>query len=263
MPDFLSLRNIRKSFLSGDGPLKVIDGVSIEQNEGEVVSIVGASGSGKTTLLRIVAGLEFADSGTVTLRRIEVKRPAPERAMVFQQFGLLPWLTVTDNIIFALRPSGLSPAQARERAADALARVGLSGFARFHPKELSGGMQQRVGIARALAVKPALMLCDEPFASVDALTRQTMQTDLQRVVHEENVSVLIVTHDIEEAIFLGDRVIVLSSRPARVLETIPVKLPRPREHVVRMTPEFQAMRESIWETLQRSADLTQTAAARV
>src|SRR5665213_171397 len=254
MPDFLSLRNIRKSYLTGDGPLTVIDGVSIDQGEGEVVSIVGASGSGKTTLLRIVAGLDFADSGTVTLRRRRVEGPAPERAMVFQQFGLLPWLTVTENILFALRPSGLAPAEARERAADALTRVGLGGFERFHPKELSGGMQQRVGIARALAVKPVLMLCDEPFASVDALTRQIMQTDLQRVVHEENVSVLIVTHDIEEAIFLADRVIVLSSRPARVVETIAVALPRPREHVVRMTPEFQALREIIWEKLQHSAD---------
>jgi NitT/TauT family transport system ATP-binding protein len=254
MPDFLSLRNIRKSFNTIDGPLTVIDGVSIDQGEGEVVSIVGASGSGKTTLLRIVAGLDVADSGTVTLRNHRVAGPAPERAMVFQQFGLLPWLTVIDNIIFALRPSGLSPAASKERAKDVLARVGLSGFERFHPKELSGGMQQRVGIARALAVKPILMLCDEPFAAVDALTRQVMQTDLQRVVHEENRSVLLVTHDIEEAIFLGDRVIVMSSRPARVMETVPVAIPRPRDHAVRTTSEFQALREAIWEKLQHCGE---------
>jgi ABC-type nitrate/sulfonate/bicarbonate transport system ATPase subunit len=158
--DFLALRNIRKSYATGDGPLTVIDGVSLDQGEGEVVSIVGASGSGKTTLLRIVAGLDFADSGTVTLRRRRVEGPAPERALVFQQFGLLPWLTVLDNILFGLRPSGVPAEEARARAADALTRVGLNGFERFHPKELSGGMQQRVGIARALAVKPTLMLCD-------------------------------------------------------------------------------------------------------
>lgn len=250
MGDFLSLRNIHKVFPTDQGPLKVIDGVSVEQGEGEVVSIVGASGSGKTTLLRIVAGLEFADSGTVMLRNRAVGGPSPERAMVFQQFGLLPWLSVIENVMFALRPSGLAPGECRERACDALTRVGLTGFERFHPKELSGGMQQRVGIARALAVRPALMLCDEPFASVDTLTRQHMQTDLQRVVHEEKASVLLVTHDIEEAIFLGDRVIVLSARPARVMETIPVDIPKPREHAVRVTPEFQALRERIWQLLQ-------------
>jgi NitT/TauT family transport system ATP-binding protein len=251
--DFLALRNIRKSYATGDGPLTVIDGVSLDQGEGEVVSIVGASGSGKTTLLRIVAGLDFADSGTVTLRRRRVEGPAPERALVFQQFGLLPWLTVLDNILFGLRPSGVPAEEARARAADALTRVGLNGFERFHPKELSGGMQQRVGIARALAVKPTLMLCDEPFASVDALTRQTMQTDLQRVVHEENVSVLLVTHDIEEAIFLGDRVIVLSSRPARVMATIAIDIPMPRAHGVRTTPAFQLLREEIWQLLQKAS----------
>jgi len=241
MGDFLALKNVRKSFVTDEGPLEVIDGISIEQGEGEVVSIVGASGSGKTTLLRIVAGLEPADSGTVTLRNRAVGGPSPERAMVFQQFGLLPWLTVVENVMFALKPSGLPAAECRVRAADALERVGLAGFDRFHPKELSGGMQQRVGIARALAVRPALMLCDEPFASVDTLTRQNMQTDLQRVVHQEKASVLLVTHDIEEAIFLGDRVIVLSSRPARVMETIAVGIPRPRAHGIRTTADFQAL----------------------
>ena len=250
--DFLALRSICKSYATGTGPLAVIDGVSLDQAEGEVVSIVGASGSGKTTLLRIVAGLDFADSGTVTLRRRRVEGPAPERVMVFQQFALLPWLTVLDNILFGLRPSGMPPAEARTRAEDALTRVGLGGFERFHPKELSGGMQQRVGIARALAVKPALMLCDEPFASVDALTRQVMQTDLQRVVQEENVSVLLVTHDIEEAIFLGDRVIVLSARPARIMATIAIDIPKPRGHGVRTTHAFQSLREEIWQLLQRA-----------
>jgi ABC-type nitrate/sulfonate/bicarbonate transport system ATPase subunit len=172
--------------------------------------------------------------------------------MVFQQFGLLPWLSVLDNVLFGLRPSRLPATECEARARDALGRVGLGGFEHFHPKELSGGMQQRVGIARALAVRPALMLCDEPFASVDTLTRQLMQTDLQRVVQEENVAVLLITHDIEEAIFLGDRVVVLSSRPARILDTIPIGMRRPRDHGVRTTGEFQALRECIWQMLQKN-----------
>lgn len=248
---FLSIRGIHKAFPTARGSLNVLDGISVDQGEGEVVAIVGASGSGKTTLLRIVAGLETPDRGTVMLRDRVVAGPSPERAMVFQQFGLLPWLSVLDNVLFGLRPIGLRGAECDRRARDALARVGLDGFEHFHPKELSGGMQQRVGIARALAVRPALMLCDEPFASVDTLTRHLMQTDLQRVVHEENASVLLITHDIEEAIFLGDRVIVLSSGPARILDIIDIDIPRPRDHGVRTTSEFQALRERIWQMLQK------------
>jgi ABC-type nitrate/sulfonate/bicarbonate transport system ATPase subunit len=250
MGELLTLGKIQKFFQSPQGTLKVIDGISLDQGEGEVVSIVGASGSGKTTLLRIIAGLENADSGVVKLRGRAVTGPSPERAMVFQQFGLLPWLSVIDNIIFGLRPSRLSNEECLERAHDAVGRVGLKGFETYLPRQLSGGMQQRVGIARALAVRPALMLCDEPFASVDMITRQTMQTDLQNVVYGEKASVLLVTHDIEEAIFLGDRVVVLSSRPARVIKVIEITIPKPREHAVRMSSEFQTLREGIWQLLQ-------------
>jgi NitT/TauT family transport system ATP-binding protein len=170
--------------------------------------------------------------------------------MVFQQFGLLPWLNVVDNIMFGLRPLGLSRDEAKARCSDVLSRVGLGGFETFLPKQLSGGMQQRVGIARALAVRPALMLCDEPFASVDTLTRQLMQTDLQQVVLDEGTAVLLVTHDIEEAIFLGNRVVVLSSRPARIISIIDVDMPQPRDHAVRASPQFQELREHIWQLLQ-------------
>ena len=252
MGAFLSLGDVRKYFFTPEGPLEVIAGIDLDQAEGEVVSIVGASGSGKTTLLRIVAGLERADSGTVSLRGRPVTGPSPERAMVFQQFGLLPWLNVAENIMFALRPSGLTRGERQDRARDALGRVGLIRFENFLPKELSGGMQQRVGIARALAVRPALMLCDEPFASVDTLTRQLMQTDLQKVVHDQANAVLLVTHDIEEAIFLSDRVVVLSSRPARIIAVIDIDMPRPRDHAVRASPQFQELREYIWQLLQVS-----------
>jgi ABC-type nitrate/sulfonate/bicarbonate transport system ATPase subunit len=250
MGELLTLGNIQKVFPTPKGDLKIIDGITLDQGEGEVVSIVGASGSGKTTLLRIIAGLEQGYTGTVKLRGQPVTGPSPERAMVFQQFGLLPWLSVIDNIKFGLRPGRLSEEDCEARAHDAIGRVGLSGFERFLPKQLSGGMQQRVGIARALAVRPALMLCDEPFASVDTLTRQTMQTDLLKVVHEEKASVLLVTHDIEEAIYLGDRVVVLSSRPARIIKVIDISIPKPRDHAIRATAEFQALRESIWQLLQ-------------
>jgi len=250
MGGFLSLGDIRKYFFTPEGPLEVIAGLNLDQAEGEVVSIVGASGSGKTTLLRIIAGLERADRGTVSLRGRPVTGPGPERAMVFQQFGLLPWLNVAENVMFALRPTGLTREESRARTQDALARVGLKGFENFMPKELSGGMQQRVGIARALAVRPVLMLCDEPFASIDTLTRQLMQTDLQKVVHEEGTAVLLVTHDIEEAIFLGDRVVVLSSRPARIISVIDIDMPRPRDHAVRASRAFQELREHIWQLLQ-------------
>jgi NitT/TauT family transport system ATP-binding protein len=162
----------------------------------------------------------------------------------------MPWLTVKDNILFGVATTVATKAEREHRVADAIKRVGHGGFEDFLPKTLSGGMQQRVGIARALAVRPELLLCDEPFASVDAMTRQLMQTDLLRVVTEERTAALLVTHDIEEAIYLGDRVIVLSSRPARVLEQIVVDIPKPRGHDVRATPYFQSLRERVWELLQ-------------
>jgi NitT/TauT family transport system ATP-binding protein len=250
MAEFLKATDIRKSFQTKNGPLTVIDGLSLTQRAGELVTIVGASGSGKTTFLRIVAGLESADSGEVALNGAVLTGPGPERAMVFQQFGLMPWLTVRENILFGLATQSMSKSEREDRVRDAVKRVGLNGFEDFHPKELSGGMQQRVGIARALAVRPALLLCDEPFAAVDAMTRQVMQNDLLRVVTEEKAAALLVTHDIEEAIFLGDRVIVLSSRPARLIEEIAIDIPKPREHKVRATPYFQELRERVWSLLQ-------------
>jgi NitT/TauT family transport system ATP-binding protein len=250
MPELLNVDAVHKSFDTAKGSLTVIDGISFAQREGELVTIVGASGSGKTTLLRIIAGLESANEGEVRLGGQPVTKPGPDRAMVFQQSGLMPWLTVSQNVEFSMHTLGLSRQEQAERAQDAIERVGLKGFETFAPKQLSGGMQQRVGIARAIAARPKLLLCDEPFASVDAMTRQSLQHDLQRVVGEGKTSALMVTHDIEEAIYLGDRVIVLSSRPARVMEIIEVQLPRPRDPLVRTQPYFQDLRERIWKMLQ-------------
>lgn len=246
----LELHGVCKSFDTARGPLSVLEGIGFTQEKGEVVSIVGASGSGKTTLLRIVAGLEQADRGTIRLNGEAIAGPGPERAMIFQQFGLMPWLSVVDNILFGLATAPLTKSERIDRARDAIGRVGLEGFEDFHPKALSGGMQQRVGIARAIAVRPSLLLCDEPFASVDAMTRQFMQTDLLNIVTQQHATVLLVTHDIEEALFLGDRVVVFSSRPARVVDEVTVTIPKPREHAVRTSVEFQQLREKLWDLLQ-------------
>ncbi|MGE0745534.1 MAG: ABC transporter ATP-binding protein [Rhodospirillales bacterium] len=249
----LQLRGVYKTFPTGNGRLPVLEGISFGQNQGEVVSIVGASGSGKTTLLRIVAGLEKPDSGSIALNGKPVTGPGPERAMIFQQFGLMPWLSVLNNVIFGLETSPLNREQKLAAARDAIRRVGLAGFEDFLPKTLSGGMQQRVGIARALAVRPTLLLCDEPFASVDAMTRQYMQTDLLDIVTRDKATVLMVTHDIEEALFLGDRVLVFSSRPARLIQEILVGIPKPRQHAIRTSPEFQNLRGMVWDLLQASS----------
>lgn len=250
MSELLHVDQIHKTFDTAKGQLQVIDGVSFTQREGELITIVGASGSGKTTLLRIIAGLESANQGAVRLQGKLVERPGPERSMVFQQSALMPWLTVAQNVQFSLYTLGLSREEQASRVLDAIDRVGLKGFEGFAPKQLSGGMQQRVGIARAIAVRPKLLLCDEPFASVDAMTRQSLQHDLQKVVAEGNTSALMVTHDIEEAIYLGDRVIVLSSRPARIMEIIDVNIARPRDPLVRTRSDFQDLRERIWKMLQ-------------
>jgi NitT/TauT family transport system ATP-binding protein len=250
MPALLEVSEVHKHFETSSGRLTVIDGISLRQREGELISIVGASGSGKTTLLRIVAGLESADAGQVCLHGRPIEGPGPDRAMVFQQSALMPWLTVAQNVQFGLRALDLGADEIGRRVADAIARVGLSGFEGFVPKQLSGGMQQRVGIARAIATQPALLLCDEPFASVDAMTRQSLQHDLQSVVSQGNTAALLVTHDIEEAVYLGDRVIVLSSRPARVMEIVDVDLPRPRDPYIRTQRRFQELREHIWKRLQ-------------
>jgi NitT/TauT family transport system ATP-binding protein len=249
----LELSGICKSFPTAQADLPVVVDVSFALSPGEVVAIVGASGSGKTTLLRMVAGLETPDRGTIRLNGSAITGPGPERAMIFQQFGLMPWLSVRGNILFGLARTDLSLEERLERTRDAIERVGLKGFEEFHPKALSGGMQQRVGIARALAVRPAVLLCDEPFASVDAMTRQYMQSDLVNIVTQQQATVLLVTHDIEEALFLGDRVLVFSARPARLIEEIPVPIPRPRRHEIRTTAEFQHLRGVVWDLLQANS----------
>jgi NitT/TauT family transport system ATP-binding protein len=226
----LVVRNLTKTYYdvySGQ-QVHALQDVSLELREGEFVSIVGPSGCGKTTLLNIVAGFIPPTRGEVLLDGRRVTGPGPDRGVVFQSFALFPWKTVLDNVAFGLKMRG-APREERDRVArEHIALVGLTGSEHQYPHELSGGMQQRVGVARVLANHPEVMLMDEPFASVDAQTRMTLQEELTRIWEAKHATVLFVTHDVDEAVFLANRVVVLSARPAAVKEVVEIPLPRPR-----------------------------------
>ena len=203
---------------------------------GEFVSVIGPSGCGKSTLLAIAAGLEDATGGTVYVDDNLVRGPGLDRGVVFQEFALFPWLTVQGNIAFGLRSQGVSKAETAERAAKYVDLVGLSKFADYYPNRLSGGMRQRVGLGRALAIEPSVLLMDEPFGALDALTRETMQRALAEIWQQTRKTVLFITHDIEEAVFLSDRVLVLNGHPSRIVCELGIDLPRARD---RNEPQFQ------------------------
>ncbi len=220
-----------------------------------MVCILGPSGCGKTTLLRVVDGLIVPDEGEVAIDGRRVTGPRPDVAMVFQQFGLFPWKRLRQNIAYGLELRGHPRAQAESAVAHYTRLVGLAGFEQAYPFQLSGGMQQRAGLARALAVNPSILLMDEPFGSLDAQTRETLQEELGRILEREPKTVLFVTHSIDEAIFLGDRIVVMSRRPGRIRETLAVDLPRPRDvNHVRADTHAIKLRAHIWEELRREAD---------
>ena len=246
----LRIDNLRKQYAAG-GPEVCCD-LSFEIHRGDFVAIVGPSGCGKSTLLRMIGGLLEPTAGRVLLHGVEVTAPPPEMALVFQDYtrSLFPWLTVEGNVGFPLKKrTDLSAAQKQERVADAIAAVGLAGFEGYHPYRLSGGMQQRVAIARALAFRPQILLLDEPFASVDALTKENLEDlllSIQQRYADEGITMLLVTHDIDEAVYLADRVEVLSPPPCRVVEHLTVDLVRPREQIrTRAEPAFLAARARI------------------
>jgi ABC-type nitrate/sulfonate/bicarbonate transport system ATPase subunit len=245
----LSVRDIRRSFLKLDesgGELTVLDGVSFDVANNEFVSILGPSGCGKTTLIRIIAGLIGADSGDVLVDGRPVTAPGSERCMVFQNFGLLPWRNVQSNVEFGLEVSELTRSERIEIAAKYIDLVGLKGFEHYYPHQISGGMQQRVGIARALARDPQILLMDEPFGAIDAQTREQMQEELLRIWNTTDKTVLFVTHSIDEAIFLSDRIVMLQPHPGRVRCIVEVDLPRPRLSLdLQGTPKFIALRQEI------------------
>jgi NitT/TauT family transport system ATP-binding protein len=244
----LEARDIRLSYLqprSGTA-LTALDGVDLQVMEGEFVAIVGPSGCGKTTFLSVVDGLIAATGGQVLVDGEVVTRPGPDRAVVFQDASLLPWRTGLGNVRYGLECLGVAKAEADRRAAELIALVGLAGFEHHYPHELSGGMQQRVNLARALVVDPKILLMDEPFASLDAQTRELMQEELLRIWATAKKTVLFITHQIDEAIYLADRVVVFSGRPGKVKDSIAVDIERPRPIGVKRQARFHALEDRIW-----------------
>jgi NitT/TauT family transport system ATP-binding protein len=236
--------------------LVALRNVNLDIAEGEFVAIVGPSGCGKTTFLNMVAGFIRPVTGTVKVRGEEVHGPGADRAMVFQDYALLPWRTVERNVRFGveMRAGGLSKTKLADRVQHSIELVGLKGFERSFPHELSGGMRQRVGIARALVSEPEILLMDEPFAAIDAMTREGMQAELERIIAKTRQTVIFITHSIDEAIQLADRVVVISQRPGCVREIVEVDLPRSRFDVdARSDPHFIELREHVWGLLRDEA----------
>jgi NitT/TauT family transport system ATP-binding protein len=229
----------------------VLDDVSFAVADLEFVAIVGPSGCGKSTFLRIVGGLVEPDSGAIYIDGERIIGPGRGRGMVFQSFDLLPWRTATGNVEFGLETMKLSRSERRDRARLWIKRVGLGGFEDVYPHQLSGGMQQRVGIARALAIEPQVLLMDEPFGALDVQTRDLLQDELLAIWQHDRKTVLFVTHSIEEAIYLADRVLVFTPRPARIERITPVPFPRPRNEDLKASPEFVALRREIWQSLKQ------------
>jgi ABC-type nitrate/sulfonate/bicarbonate transport system ATPase subunit len=227
-----------------------IKGLDLRIAPREFVSIVGPSGCGKSTFLKVVAGLAEPTSGTVLLNGQPISDASDRRAMVFQDASLFPWYSVIRNLTYGMECRGVSAKKARSAVLPLLDKVGLTGFEKHYPYELSGGMQQRVNLARALAVDPEILLMDEPFAALDAQTREIMQAELLRIWAETRKTVLFVTHQIDEAIFLSDRVIVMSARPGRIILDTRIDLPRPRSLEIKETPEFLGLQKKIWSLLE-------------
>ncbi len=244
----LEAQDIRLTYVQPrtDTELVALDGVNLTVMEGEFVAIVGPSGCGKSTFLSVVDGLIAADGGRVLVDGEAVTKPGPDRAVVFQDASLLPWRTVLGNVRYGLECLGVAAPEAGERASRLIALVGLVGFEHHYPHELSGGMQQRVNLARALVVDPKILLMDEPFAALDAQTRELMQEELTRIWATAQKTVLFITHQIDEAIYLADRVIVFSGRPGKVKESIIVDIERPRPIGVKRQPRFHAIEDRIW-----------------
>jgi ABC-type nitrate/sulfonate/bicarbonate transport system ATPase subunit len=247
----LKIDQISRTFPAQHGhpPTRALEPIDLSVANNDFVTILGPSGCGKSTLLRIVAGLDRPTSGRVILDGKEVSGPGADRGMVFQSYTLFPWLTVRENIAFGLRERGVSEAERNKIANGFVHRIGLSGFENHWPKQLSGGMQQRTAIARALANDPKILLLDEPFGALDNQTRVLMQEMLLGIWERDQKTVLFVTHDIEEAIFLGSRVIVMSARPGRIKAEIAVDLPHPRSYKIKTTPGFIGLKERLVEEI--------------
>ncbi len=231
------------------GDLTVFDGIDLTVKDREIVSIVGPSGCGKTTLLRCIDGLTRLNSGTVTVDGKPMNGPMPGVSMVFQHFGLFPWKSVYNNVAYGLKVAGAPKEQIAESVPKYIKMVGLAGFEKSFPHQLSGGMQQRAGLARALAVEPRVLLMDEPFSAIDAQTREILQFELLRIWEQRPIAMLFVTHSIDEAVLMGDRVVVLKGRPSHVHEVIDVGIPHPRTRDTLNSPRFHEVKTHVWDLL--------------
>jgi NitT/TauT family transport system ATP-binding protein len=247
----LEVRKLSKSYRKDERDVEALRDVSFGIADGEFVSIVGASGCGKTTLLRLLDGLIAPTAGTIILDGKAIDGPGYGRAFVFQQDRLLPWRNVMSNVVFGPEIQRRNGKAERERTARYVQLVGLGGFEKHYPHELSGGMRQRVNLARALNAEPEVLLLDEPFASLDAQTREIMQAELMRITNETSKTAIFVTHQIDEAVYLSDRVLVFTVRPGRLKEEVRIDLPRPRQLAVKRTPEFVAYTNHIWQLIEQ------------
>ena len=246
----LKIDNVVKEYEGRNGKTVALTGVNLDIKENEFICVVGPSGCGKSTLLNIIAGLHEATSGDVLVDGVKVEGTGVDRGVVFQQYALFPWLTVKKNVMFGLNlKKDMTNEQREETAMKYIKMVGLEKFADSYPKELSGGMKQRVAIARAYAVNPSLLLMDEPFGALDAQTRTQLQTELLKTWEEEKKTCFFITHDVEEAILLASRVVVMSARPGRIKEVIDIDIPYPRNQETKMLPRFTELKNYIWQNV--------------
>ena len=253
----LAIENVSRIFpgVRRGAPTRALEPTNLAVADNDFVTILGPSGCGKSTLLRLIAGLDRPSTGRIMLDGARVSAPGADRGMVFQSYTLFPWLTVADNVAFGLREKGIAREQRDTVVREWLGRIGLTGFEHHYPKQLSGGMQQRTAIARALANDPAILLLDEPFGALDNQTRALMQELLLGIWERERKTVLFVTHDIEEAIFLASRVVVMTARPGRIKADVAIDLPHPRHYTIKTSPEFSALKARLTEEIRVEAVL--------
>ena len=257
----IEIDGVSKEFVKGERRVLALQDISLRVAEREFVAILGPSGCGKSTLLNMVAGFDHPTCGTVRVAGEEIVAPSPRRAVVFQEPALFPWLSVMENVVFGPKTQRQPAVDYRRRAAQIIEQVGLRGFEASYPAELSGGMRQRVGIARVLIMQPEVLLMDEPFGSLDAQTRMLMQELLLQVWERHHQTVLFITHDIEEALLLADRVCVMTARPGRIKKSIDVGIPRPRAIEVTTSPEFNALRRDVLALIRQESEHAAMAAA--
>ncbi|MBN9643808.1 ABC transporter ATP-binding protein [Corynebacterium mendelii] len=255
-PKKISIQDCSKVFRLGKETFTALDHVSLDVGEAEFVTVVGPSGCGKSTMMNLLAGLDTPTTGQALVDGKQVDGPSPERGVIFQQYALFPWLTVRQNVEFGLKEMVKDKAERRSIAEHYIEMVDLSEFADALPKMLSGGMKQRCAIARAYAVNPKILLMDEPFGALDALTRVQMQNNLLKTWQQDKRTVLFITHDVDEAVFLANRVVVMAARPGRIYDIIPIDLPYPRDDEMRLSPEFATLRNKIWQAVYHQDDST-------